>query len=66
MSDQQSRGDKKRSGNDPQAPETHQTAHANQPRPESEKPSDQGFKPKDRPKDDPSEAPESGTRDRPE
>jgi hypothetical protein len=66
MSDQRSRGGKKEGGDNPQAPETHQTVHANQPRPESAKPSEQAFKPKERQTDDPSEAPESGTRDRPE
>jgi hypothetical protein len=63
MSDQRSRGGKKQGGNDPQNPEQHQTVHANQPRPESSDPSDQGRKPMDRPKGDPSEAPESGTRE---
>jgi len=66
MSDQRSRGGKKQCGNNPPAPEEHQTVHANQPRPESSKPSDQGQKPMDRQKDDPSQAPESGTRDRPD
>ena len=66
MSDQRSRGGKKDGGNNPQEPEQHQTVHAGQPRPESDKPSDQGRKPMDRPKDDPSQAPESGTRDRPD
>jgi len=66
MSDQRSRGGKKQSGNDPQHPEQHQTVHEGRPRPESSDPSDQGRKPMDRPKDDPSTAPESGTGEAPD
>jgi len=61
MSEQRSRGGKKTGGDTPQDSEQHQTVHAGQPRPESNKPSDQGKKPMDRTdKDDPSQAPESG------
>jgi hypothetical protein len=62
MADTQSRGGKKRGMNNPERSEQHQTTRANQPRPESSKPSDQGRKPIDQPRDDPSLAPESGDR----
>jgi hypothetical protein len=58
MADQQSRGGKKQGGRDPNHPEVHQTTRQNQPRPESDRPSDQGRKPMD----DPSLALESGDR----
>jgi hypothetical protein len=64
MADQRSRGGKKQGGSNPANPEQQQTTHVNQPRPESSKPSDQGRKPMDEPRDDPSEAPESGDKNR--
>lgn len=62
MADQRSRGGKKQGTNDPSRAEQHQTTLANQPRSESAKPSNQGRKPIDEPRDDPSLAPESGER----
>jgi len=59
MSDPQPRGGRKQAEN-PQASE-HQNAGANQPT-EGSHPAGQTRKPIDRPKDDPSEAPESGDR----
>ena len=62
MADQQSRGGRSEAPQEPANREQHQSTRANQPRPESSKPSDQGRKPIDEPRDDPSLAPESGDR----
>jgi hypothetical protein len=61
MADQQNRGGKKQGGANPANTDQHQGVRAGESRRESSKPSDQGYKPEDEPKqDDPSQAPESG------
>jgi len=62
MADQRSRGGKKQGKDNPKQSDQHQTTRENQPRPESPQPSDQGRKPFDEARDDPSKAPESGDR----